>query len=83
MFFLKAKAKSTLYRRGVLQARQTGAQTASSLPACCLCRFTLLNRFLDHSVKHHHIHRIAHSHVALVVVQHDEPIGLHHGTEHA
>ena len=36
----------------------------------------------DHAVKHHHVHGVAHRHIALPMVQHDEPIGLHHGAEH-
>jgi len=34
-------------------------------------------------IKHHHIHFVAHSHMALRVAQHDQAIGLHHGAEHA
>ena len=34
-------------------------------------------------VKHHHVHRVAHGHVALGMAQHDQAVGLHHGAEHA
>ena len=33
-------------------------------------------------VKHHHIHLVAHGHVALGMAQHDQAVGLHHGAEH-
>ena len=33
--------------------------------------------------QHHHIDLIAHGHVALAVVQHDQAVGLHHRAEHA
>ena len=29
-------------------------------------------------IKHHHLHFVAHSHMALRVAQHDQTIGLHH-----
>jgi hypothetical protein len=38
---------------------------------------------LHHPIKHQHIHHIAHSHVALAVVQHDEAVGLHHAGQDA
>jgi hypothetical protein len=34
-------------------------------------------------VKHHHLDFVAHGHVALGMAQHDQAVGLHHGTEHA
>src|SRR6478672_13793319 len=37
----------------------------------------------DHAFEHHHVHRIAGGDAALVMVQYDEAVGLHHRAEHA
>ncbi len=37
-----------------------------------------VSRQLHRAVQHQHIHHIAHSHIALGMVQHDQAVGLHH-----
>ena len=40
-------------------------------------------RRLQMPVKHHHVDLITRSDIALLVPKHDQPVGLHHGAEHA
>lgn len=38
---------------------------------------------LDRALEHHHVHRITCCYVLLIVVQHDQAIGVGHGAEDA
>jgi hypothetical protein len=58
--------------------------SARDMKKAASAAFFMFAEFPDSEVpvKHHHIHLVAHSHVALAVAQHDQAIGLHHGAEH-
>ncbi len=43
----------------------------------------LATTFSDYAVEHHHIDFVAGCHMTLVVPEHNQAVGLNHGTEHA